>query len=194
MKAYVINLDKRPDRLARISAHLAELGIPMERIEAYDGKLLDFIDSNWRKKGRSIESRWRGEFGCYMSHMTALSEAMHQDIFPCMILEDDCVLSEVPQPEPGMVYLGGYESSKGLYGFHAVMYNTWEDAANFSYYADDEQKAVDAIGNDYRKKHPDRVSKYSKGFIATQLTDFSDIEGCVVSRTQAGTVSKHSAE
>lgn len=186
----MINLNKRPDRLARITEHLATLGVPMERIEAYDGTTLDFIDSNWRKRGRSTESRWRGEFGCYMSHMTALSEAMHQKIFPCMILEDDCVLSEVPTPQPGMTYLGGFESSKGLFGFHAVMYNTWDDAANFSYYADDQQKAIDAIGNDYRMKHPDRVSKYSKGFIAKQLAGHSDIEGYAVKRTAAGTISK----
>ena len=191
MKAYVINLDKRPDRLARISAHLEELGIPMERIAAYDGTTLDFIVSNWRKRGRSTESKWRGEFGCYMSHMLALSEAMHQKIFPCMILEDDCILSEVPQPEPGMVYLGGFESSKGLFGLHAVMYNTWDDAADFSYHADDQQKAIDAIANDYRMKHPDRVRKYSKGFIATQAKDFSDIEGAIVSRTPGGSVKIH---
>jgi hypothetical protein len=193
MKAYVINLDKRPDRLARISAHLAELGIPMERIKACLGAEHTEIERCWRKQGRSKEARWRAEFGCYTSHINgALSKAIYRNEFPCIILEDDCVLSEVPEPEPGMVYLGGYESSKGLFGFHAIMYNTIEDALKFFEYAIHARKsAIDAVGNRYRIAYPDRVSKYSKGFIATQLKDFSDIEGCVVSRSPAGTVSKH---
>jgi len=192
MKAYVINLDKRPDRLARISAHLAELGIPMERIEAIDGSTLDM--SEWRKQGASKEARWRAEYGCFKSHLRAMARALNRRIFPCMILEDDCVLSEVPEPETGMVYLGGYESSKGLFGFHAVMYNTREQLLDFAMYARDRTSAIDAIGNRYRIDNPHRVSKYGKGFIATQLTGYSDIEGCVVSRSPAGTVSKHSAE
>ena len=56
---------------------------------------------------------------------------------------------------------------------------------------DDQQKAIDAIANDYRMKHPDRVRKYSKGFIATQAKDFSDIEGAIVSRTPGGSVKIH---
>lgn len=189
MKAYVINLDKRTDRLARISAHLAELGISMERVPAFDGNTLDMV--GYRKQGRSKESRWRAEYGCYESHLKAMGAALDNRIFPCLILEDDCVLSEMPTPEPGMVYLGGYESSKGLFGFHAMMYSTREQLMDFAMYAVRIKSAIDAVGNRYRIAHPDRVSKYSKGFIATQLTDYSDIEGCVVSRSAAGTVSKH---
>lgn len=35
---YVINLDRRPDRLAGISEQLATLGLEFERIAALDGK------------------------------------------------------------------------------------------------------------------------------------------------------------
>ena len=189
MKAYVINLNYRSDRLDHITKHLAELGVPWERIEAIEGK--DIPMTEWRKQGNSKEPRWRAEHACYKSHMKAISRALNQNVFPCMILEDDCVLSEVPEPEPGMVYLGGFESSKGLFGFHAVMYNTRQDLLDFGMYARDKKAAIDAIGNNYRIICPHRVSKYGKGFIATQMVNYSDIEMCVVSRSAAGTVSKH---
>ncbi len=35
---YVINLDRRPDRLAAIAADLDRLGLPFERIKAVDGQ------------------------------------------------------------------------------------------------------------------------------------------------------------
>ena len=38
LKVFVINLKRRPDRLAEITAVLAPLGISFERIEAVDGK------------------------------------------------------------------------------------------------------------------------------------------------------------
>jgi hypothetical protein len=116
----------------------------------------------------------------------ALEQAILNDVFPCMIVEDDCVLSEVPVPEPGMVYLGGFESAKGIYGTHAIMYNTRADAEGFLCFFKSRKNNPDSLLNMYRKANLDKVKKYSKGYIATQGRDYSDIETCVVERTADG--------
>lgn len=184
MRAYYINLRRRPDRKAIQEVQGKRLGLDLVRINATDGKLWN--GEGWKKQGRSMENRWRGAAGCYFSHRMALFAAIHLNVFPCMILEDDCVLSEVPSPEPGMVYLGGFESAKGIYGTHAIMYNTRQDAIGFHAFLKAHKNTVDSVANMYRKANLEKVKKYSKGFIATQLRDYSDIEGGVVERTVDG--------
>jgi hypothetical protein len=189
MRAYVINLDRRPDRLDQVSGHLAELGLPMVRVPAVDGRLWDGV--GWRKHAREEEHRWRGGAGCYFSHIRALQSAIAQNVFPCMILEDDAVLSEVPVPEPGMIYLGGFEieyreprKPGGIFGLHAVMYHTAQDASGFLAFLTGHKNTADSVANQYRKKNIDKVRKYSKGWIAHQRTNYSDIECVIMDRPQ----------
>ena len=160
MRAYYINLKRRPDRRVDQEKQAATLGLDLVRINAIDGKEWD--GTGWKKPSKN-EARWRGAAGCYFSHCSALFAAIHLNVFPCMILEDDCVLLEVPVPEPGMVYLGGYESAKGIYGFHAVMYNTRQDAIDFQTYAKAHKNTIDSVANMYRRANPDKVKKYSGG-------------------------------
>jgi hypothetical protein len=188
MRAYVINLARRPDRLAYQKKQAEDLGLDLVRIEAVDGKNWD--GWGFKKQGRSLEAKWRGAAGCYFSHREALAYAIYLGVFPCMILEDDCVLSEVPMAEPGMVYLGGFESAKGIYGLHAVMYNTKEDADGFLDFLMTHKNTADSVANIYRKANLDKVKKYSKGFIARQLRDHSDIEGCVMERSADGKIKR----
>jgi len=69
MKAYVINLDKRPDRMKLF----LENKIPF-KVERYSGLV-----------------RAKGEDGCTDSHMDILSK---QTEFPFIIFEDDCWIIE----------------------------------------------------------------------------------------------------
>lgn len=188
MLAYVINLLRRPDRLAEMTAHLSERGMPMHRIEAVDGQLWD--GKGWKRQGKIREQHWRGSAGCYFSHILALETAIKEDIFPCVILEDDADLSETPVAEKGMIYLGGFESAVGIYGLHAVMYSDRSYAEDFLKYAKAHSNTIDSIANLYRKKHTDDVKKYSKGFIATQRRSFSDIEHATIIRTHDGKIKK----
>lgn len=190
MRAYVINLSRRPDRWDRIVPHLQSFDMDVHRIPAVDGRTLnsDDIAYGWKKQGRSSQAKWLASAACYFSHIKALEAAIDNGIFPCLILEDDAVLNEKPEPEPGMVYLGGFESPKGIYGLHAVMYETVQDAADFLLYLITHKNTADSIANQYRKENPDLVRKYSKGFIATQAVSFSDIEGAIISRSAAGSV------
>jgi len=102
-----------------------------------------------------------------------------------MILEDDAVFSEKPQPQSGMIYLGGYESDTGIYGSHAIMYGSSADATSFLEYAKTRKNTIDSIGNSFRKSHA-FVQKYHTGFIVTQRKSYSDIEGATVARTPDG--------
>jgi hypothetical protein len=184
MKAYVINLDKRGDRLDRITAHLENLRIPMERIPAVDGQLWD--GEGWKRQGKKGDRQWRGGAGCYFSHILALETALQRNVFPCIILEDDAVLIQVPEPEAGMVYLGGWESDAGIYGLHAVMYSSVSDALGFHNYLRGHKNTSDSIANRWRKLGNAKI--YSKGFIAYQIEDYSDIEGGIVRRTPGGRI------
>ena len=179
MLAYVINLDRRPDRLEQIAQHLADLGMPMTRVPAIDGRLWD--GEGWKKQGRAKEHRWRGAAGCWLSHVKALETAVAANVFPCVILEDDAVLDEVPVAEPGMVYLGGWWGNKqghlGLYGAHAIMYESQEAAHAYCKFLRTHKNTADSVGNLWRNKG--RAALYSKGFIAKQRAGFSDIEGFV---------------
>lgn len=67
IKIFVINLDKREDRLEEISKMLE--GYNWERIEA-------------------IETQ-RGYFGCVLSHMKCLKKAIIDDLPEVIIMEDD---------------------------------------------------------------------------------------------------------
>jgi hypothetical protein len=185
MHAYVINLDRRPDRWEQISAHLTELQLSFERIPAVDGRTWDGND--WKKKGRSREEYWRGAAGCYFSHIHALQTAIARNIFPCIILEDDTIFTELPEFQRGMTYLGGYESSSGIHGFHAMMYSSRTMAIIFLDYARAHKNTIDSIGNMFRKIYDD-VKIYHKGFIAIQRPSYSDIEGGTVERTHDGKI------
>jgi len=85
MKAYVINLARRPDRMRLISEQLKILGINFTRIEAIDGASLpDDPDA-------LID---RASIGCWLSHRSVFIEASKDDVFgSVLVLEDDAALS-----------------------------------------------------------------------------------------------------
>lgn len=86
MQIYLINLKHRPDRLAKMEAALAGLGLTFERIEAVDGAAPDFI--------RPKEHRLSGPaYACYLSHIKAYRVFLGTNAPRCVIMEDDVILS-----------------------------------------------------------------------------------------------------
>ncbi len=89
VNAVVINLDRRPDRLAAITARWEALdtGVPLQRFPAIDG----------------------GDAGCLASHLAVLSG--HEG--PLLVLEDDAVFAEhftldlTPPQHWDVLWLGG---------------------------------------------------------------------------------------
>jgi GR25 family glycosyltransferase involved in LPS biosynthesis len=97
MKIYVINMNKSKDRLLRMERQLASLGLAYERIEAIDGKALNFKDSCTNTKRFRLTQRrdcLPGELGCMESHRLAWKTALKQNCDYTLILEDDAILPD----------------------------------------------------------------------------------------------------
>lgn len=80
MKTFVLNLDRRPDRL---EAFRKTSPIYAERFEAVDGKICK--PPHW---WRATEGAW----GCYRSHLAMIERA--QGLESVLIFEDDCIFCD----------------------------------------------------------------------------------------------------
>lgn len=98
LKAYLINLDRSPERLLRMKAQFAKASIPFERVAAVDGKSL----SDDETSAIICTPSWtqpltRTEIGCFLSHRKCLELiAAGEDRFAA-IFEDDVTLSKDAQ-------------------------------------------------------------------------------------------------
>ncbi len=81
----VINLAKRTDRLALISAELNKAGVSFETQVAVDGQTVE-IESKFLSKS---------EIGCFKSHVNAMRRQVEVGAQFSLILEDDAALSPV---------------------------------------------------------------------------------------------------
>jgi glycosyl transferase, family 25 len=93
---WVINLDRAPERLARVREQLERLGVPWTRLAAVDARRLtpeqaaSLDEAAYRRKHGMTPSP--GELGCYLSHlevMRALLASRHEF---ALVLEDDVLL------------------------------------------------------------------------------------------------------
>jgi GR25 family glycosyltransferase involved in LPS biosynthesis len=79
----VINLERRPDRLARISAELQRAGLSFETQVAVDGQL-ELHEPKFISKGA---------IGCWKSHVNSMRRIVEAKVPFGLILEDDATLS-----------------------------------------------------------------------------------------------------
>ena len=181
MKYYVINLDRRTDRLESFQVMMDSHKLEFVRIPAVDGQVWTVTD--WKKQGRAKESYWRGAGACRASHLQTLKIAINANEFPCCVLEDDCVLEQIPNvaDNSGMVLLGGEVLKSGIYGTHAIMYCDLQSCLKWFCYLSCHKNTVDSVCNMYRKLG--NVKVFSKGFITYQRSDYSDIIGEVRSES-----------
>ena len=99
MRAFLINLDRNPERLAFMRGQLDRLGIPFERFPAVYGRELS---PEARAKGFSrvrsfIASKKRlsdAEIGVAMSHVGCCRRMVEANDRYALVLEDDVVLSD----------------------------------------------------------------------------------------------------
>jgi glycosyl transferase family 25 len=86
MKLYVINLDRAPERMARIGGLLDGLGINFERVAAVDGRTLPPPPAG---AASDVWALTRSEIGLIRSHQKCW-DLFEQSGHPhCVILEDD---------------------------------------------------------------------------------------------------------
>lgn len=96
LSTWVINLDRAPDRLARISAQLAGLGLPFTRLAAVDARALqptqraELDDATYRQ--RHGMTPVLGELGCYLSHVAVMNAFLASPARFALVLEDDVLL------------------------------------------------------------------------------------------------------
>ena len=97
MKIFVINLARRPERMAFMERQFASLGLAFERIEAVDGEALPPEERRkavsgfrwWCSQGYKARA---GEIGCALSHRNALAKIVEDDLPCACIMEDDVTL------------------------------------------------------------------------------------------------------
>jgi len=87
-RCYLVNLERRGDRLAEFQSRIVAQPWPFpapERWIAVDGKLCPFPP--WFKQGK-------GAWGCYRSHCQIIERCLNENVQSVLILEDDAVLCE----------------------------------------------------------------------------------------------------
>ena len=95
-QTWVINLDRAPERLARITAQLQRLGMPFHRMAAVDARLLTaeqraLLDEPAYRRKHGMLPVW-GELGCYLSHVQVMRNFVASDAEFALVLEDDALL------------------------------------------------------------------------------------------------------
>jgi glycosyl transferase, family 25 len=96
LHTWVINLDRAPERLARITAQLQALQLGFTRLPAVDARALTA-----EQKAALDEPAYRrkhgmtpvlGELGCYLSHLQAMQLFLASSATHALVLEDDVLL------------------------------------------------------------------------------------------------------
>jgi glycosyl transferase, family 25 len=95
MRIYLINLARRPDRLAAMLRETAPLGLTMERVEAVDAtrELPSALD-HWFERGGPLGEIPRGDKACLLSHRRAWEMFIASGENHAAFLEDDVRLSK----------------------------------------------------------------------------------------------------
>lgn len=99
MKAYFINLDRSPDRLAYMTKTLDELGLDYERVPAVDGRALseDEIAAVYRH-APGTQFLDPGSIACSLSHRAVWQRIVAADDEYALVLEDDVIFGENAGP------------------------------------------------------------------------------------------------
>lgn len=90
--AYIINLDRSPERLKFVKDNVEKLSVPFERISAVDGNLIpkDELQQKVFHSMKDFDARNKlGVFGCYLSHLKSWETFLQSDAEFAIIFEDD---------------------------------------------------------------------------------------------------------
>jgi len=112
LQTWVINLDRAPARLQRISGQLQRLGLPFARLSAVDARALTpaqraaLDEPAYRRKHGMTPVL--GELGCYLSHVEAMRLFLASGAEFALILEDDVLLHDsLPKVLQGLMANAG---------------------------------------------------------------------------------------
>lgn len=94
MRIYLINLGRRPDRLAAMQGRAAGLGLGLTRIAALDAAAQPGAADPWFETGGPLGEIPRGDKACLVSHRMAWGEFVASGEAHAVFLEDDVRLSQ----------------------------------------------------------------------------------------------------
>jgi glycosyl transferase, family 25 len=112
VQTWVINLDRAPERLARITQQLQRLRLPHTRLPAVDARALTPVqaasidEAAYRRKHGMTPVP--GELGCYLSHLAVMHAFLASDARAALVLEDDVQLHDtLPAVLQGLMQQAG---------------------------------------------------------------------------------------
>lgn len=94
MKIFVINLDRRTDRLEYMSQQLQKVGLEFERISAVDGNLVNDPESSQHWAAPLFTPQTKGALGCYLSNKKIWQIMVRDNIEQALILQDDATFRD----------------------------------------------------------------------------------------------------
>ena len=98
LQTWVINLDRAPERMARISEQLQRLGLAFERLPAVDARAMSVADQALLDRASFARLHGMtpllGELGCYLSHVAVMRRLLASQAAFALVLEDDVLLTE----------------------------------------------------------------------------------------------------
>jgi glycosyl transferase family 25 len=95
MQIYLINLDRRPDRLEAMTRRATGLGLTLERVAALDAAQVEPATlDHWFMDHGPLGEIPRGDKACLLSHRLAWERFLATGDAHAVFLEDDVVLSE----------------------------------------------------------------------------------------------------
>lgn len=177
---YVINLDSRPDRLAKVMSSFTDLGIA-DRVERFPG---------------IVPKEGSGALGCLMSHVTIIKKAKELCLKNVLVFEDDVKLLNIESISPAIsqlrnipwaLYYLGYNSHSPLnkvtpnllkltqcYSTHAIAYNSSIFDLIINSFTSKKIKLIDVWLSENVQSRFNCLGNYP--IAATQFSDYSDIE------------------
>ena len=111
-QTWVINLDRAPERLARITAQLERLNLPFHRLAAVDARSMTdeqraLLDEPAYRRKHGMQPVL-GELGCYLSHVQVMRAFLASRAEFALVLEDDVLLGDsLPAVLHGLARLSG---------------------------------------------------------------------------------------
>ncbi len=106
---YVINLDRQPERWARLSRNAHALDLPLTRVRAID-RQTEFGPDLLREHGQRDAARYGpltpGEVCCGLGHMRIWRRLAESDAPAALVLEDDAVIAPQIHAFLGAGFLG----------------------------------------------------------------------------------------
>jgi GR25 family glycosyltransferase involved in LPS biosynthesis len=194
-KIFVLNLERRPDRLVKVSEKLNQIGIEFEIFKAIDGNDLEFDNSNFVQGKGLIENKYA--LACLRSHKSIIALAKERGYKKILILEDDVLLANNFNihfqklrnlKDWKLIYLGGSQYNWKLDHIEDF-YLSKNTLGTFAYSIDEsiydevielfnnEDKSVDNILSDIQQKNYGECFTFYPNICKADVSE-SEIRGC----------------